>query len=173
MSNRLQLTIALSLVTTAAAARAEAPPKEVKDMSCLIGSWKVKGTMTMGKDRAPIAATWTCGWLPSQWGVQCDLDITGIPGVPHYLERDLMGFDPGGHKLHWYAVTNAGETHDHVGDVPTGPDARFVYTGVQDGKPIKEVIDFHVGADRKALHVKAETFVDGASAAVLEVDGRK
>jgi len=31
-------------------------------------------------------------------------------------EADLMGVDPVTGKGHWYAVTNTGETHDHVVD---------------------------------------------------------
>ncbi len=165
--------VALTLASTATSVRADGPPKEVKDMSCLIGNWKVKGAVTMGTDKAPVAGTFKCAWLPSQWGVQCDGDITGIPGMPHYLERDLMGFEPNSRKYHWYAITNAGETHDHVADVPSGNDIRFVYTGTQDGKPMKEVIDWSFAADGKSLHLKSETFVDGASVAVFEVDGKK
>jgi hypothetical protein len=177
MTSRIATTaLVLSSVLTAAAggiARADAPPKEVQDMSCLIGTWKVKGTMAMGPQKASIAGSWKCGWLPSKWGVQCDFEISGVPGMPAYQERDLMGFEPNTHKYHWYAVTNAGETHDHVGDVPTGNDARFVYEGTQGGKPMREVIDFHFAADGKSLHVKSETFVGGASVAVLEGDGHK
>jgi hypothetical protein len=168
--------VVLSLVSAIGAARADAPPappKEVQDMSCLIGAWKVKGTVAMGGQKSAIQGSWKCGWLPSKWGVQCDFEITGMPGGGTYVERDLMGFDPGTRTYHWYAVTNAGETHDHVAALPTGNDAHFVYTGTMEGKPMKEVVDFHFAADSRSLHVKSETFVDGASIAVLEADGKK
>ena len=53
------------------------------------------------------------------FGVGCTLTLKGIPGVAVYSESDMFGFDPGANKYHWYAVTNAGETHDHIADVPT------------------------------------------------------
>ena len=50
---------------------------------------------------------------------------------------------------------------------------QFVYTGTQDGKPLKEVIDFEIGKDEKSLTLRSETFVAGASAMVLEGKGHK
>jgi len=172
-SHLISTVLVASIVAAAGTARADGTPKEVQDMSCLIGTWKLKGTVAMGADKANIQGTWKCGWLPSKWGVQCDFEVSGIPGMPLYQERDLMGYEPGSKTYHWYAVTNAGETHDHVASVPTGNDIHFVYAGTMDGKPFKEVIDFHFAADSKSLHAKSETFVDGKSVSVLEGDGRK
>jgi hypothetical protein len=172
--NHKILSTVLALATLAPVAFADdAPPKEVTGMSCLVGTWKVKGSMAMGAQKATLTGAWTCAWLPSKWGVQCDLDMSGMPGMGHYLERDLMGYEPNSKTYHWYAVTNAGETHDHVAAFSIGNDLEFVYTGTQDGKPFKEVIDMHMAADSKSFHLKSESFVGGASVAVLEGDARK
>ena len=41
----------LALALPAAAAAADALPKPVADLGCLIGTWKGKGTFEAGKDR--------------------------------------------------------------------------------------------------------------------------
>src|SRR5215471_17034625 len=139
MNNKTILSAALALATLAPAAFADdaAPPKEVSGMSCLVGTWKVKGTMSMGGQKATLTGSWACSWLASKWGVQCEFDAAGMPGMGRYLEHDLMGYEPNSKTYHWYAITNAGETHDHVAQLPTGNDLHFVYEGTQDGKPFK------------------------------------
>ena len=148
-------------------------PKEVKDMECLVGAWKGAARMTLGADRADVKLAWTCKRTPGDWGVQCALRMTGVPGMASYEENDLFGFDPGGGKYHWFSVTNAGETHDHVADVPKGDDVRWVYSGVQEGKPFREVIDMRFSEAGKALTIRGETFLDGKSTSVLEGTLRK
>lgn len=170
MKNLLSLAATLGFVSTAGA---DALPKPVADMECLVGAWKFTGTATMGKDAAKVTATWDCKRTAAKFGVSCTLALKGIPGMPVYAETDLMGYDAGANKYHWFAVTNAGETHDHVAEIPTGNKLQFVYTGTQEGKPLKEVIDFEIGKDEKSLTLRSETFIAGASAMVLEGNARK
>ena len=155
------------------AAAADPLPKPVEGMECLIGTWKGAGTVSMGKDKAKIDATWTCNRVSAKWGVMCTFHVTGIPGVAAYEETDLMGYDPNTNTYHWYAVTNAGETHDHVAQASDGSKHQFIYSGTQEGKPVKEVIDLELTKDSKQATGRAETFVGGASASVLEVKLRK
>ena len=86
-----------------------------------------------------------------------------MPGMDSYEATDMFGFDAGAGKYHWFAVTNAGETHDHVADVPTGNVIDWVYTGVQEGKPLKETIKMTFSDDATTLDFAAETFLDGTS----------
>ncbi|HVX94759.1 MAG TPA: hypothetical protein VHK47_07615 [Polyangia bacterium] len=169
--NRIK-TLSLSLVLlsgTARAAAKEAPlPKPIKDMQCLVGRWAATGTMKMGAASANVKLTWDCRRSSGDFGVGCKGQITGIPGMAVYHEADLFGYDAGGNKYHWFSVTNGGETHDHVGAPPDGNKLQFVYNGVQDGKPFKEVIDMTFADDSKAFDLTSETFVDGKSASVLK-----
>lgn len=155
-----------------ALATADSLPKQVESIQCLLGTWKFAGTATMGKDAAKVTATWTCKSASAKYGVVCALDLKGIPGVPAYAETDLFGYEPNSNTAHWFSVTNAGETHDHVAKMPDGNSAEFVYTGTQEGKPMKEVIKLEI-TDEKHLSIRAETFIDGKSAMVLEGKGRK
>lgn len=172
MKTYAKLVSALTLMVSGSAA-AEPLPKPVAEMDCVVGAWKGGGTLTMGKDKAKIDATWTCKRTSSEFGVLCTFHVTGIPGVASYDETDLMGYEPNTNTYHWYSVTNAGETHDHVAKVPSGNTIQFVFTGTQEGKPLKEVIELSFGADKKSLAGRAETFVGGASASVMDLKLRK
>ena len=173
-----------ALATLGGAARADGPaagglPKEVKDMSCLLGSWKGTGSMKMGGQKADgLKMTWTCRRTSSEWGVSCTALMTGIPGVDRYEETDLFGFEPGKGKYHWFSVTNAGETHDHVSTLVKGETLQFVHTGTQEGKPFKEVIDLTFkgkgkGGGSSMFELRSESFLDGKSVAVLQGSAHK
>ena len=165
--------IAVLSLTTPAFAEEQSLPKPVADMECLVGAWKGGGTLGMGKDKVKLTAAWTCKRTALRFGVTCTFHVTGIPGVPSYEETDLMGFEPNTNTYHWYSVTNAGETHDHVAKVPNGNKIQFVYAGSQEGKPLKEVIDLDFSGDGKSVSGHVETFVGGSSASVMELALRK
>jgi hypothetical protein len=166
--------IAPSFAAPRPASATGALPKPVADMECLVGQWKGGGTMAMGKDTAKINATWSCKRTSQQFGVLCSFHVTGIPGVPAYDETDLMGYEPNSNTYHWYSVTNAGETHDHVATPPTGSAIHFEFNGTQEGKPLKEVIDLDFGKESsKHLIGRAETFLAGASISVMQLDMKK
>jgi len=164
--------LGLALVT--APAMAAAPlPKQVADMDCMVGSWKGAGSLTMGKDKASIAATWDCKRTSAQYGVLCTFHVTGIPGVAVYDETDLMGYEPNSNTYHWYSVTNAGETHDHVAKPSASNTIEFVYNGTQEGKPFKEVINLNFSNDSKTMTGTAETFLAGVSTSVMALSLKK
>lgn len=165
--------VPLLALATPAVATADTLPKQVTDMECLVGTWKATGTVSMGGDTAKVRATWACKRASAKYGVLCQLQLTGIPGVPVYAETDLFGYEPGSSTYHWFSVTNGGETHDHVAKLPDANKLQFVYAGTQDGKPFKEVIDLELGKDEKTLAIRSETFLAGASSSVLAVTARK
>lgn len=152
---------------------AEPLPKAVADMECLVGTWKGAGSFVAGKDNSKIDATWSCTRTSSKFGVSCSFQVTGIPGVPVYDEADLMGYEPNTNTYHWYSVTNAGETHDHVAKIPNGNKIEFTYNAMQEGKPYKEVIALEFSKDSKSITGKCETFVAGASTSVMQLSLRK
>jgi hypothetical protein len=145
-------------------------PKAVQDMECLVGHWKGTGRMTVGGQTADIKLDFHCKRTPGKWGVHCTTRMTGIPGMASYEETDLFGYDPGANRYHWFAVTNAGETHDHVADVPTGASADtvdWVYTGTQEGQPFKETVRMSFGPGAKTMQIRGETFLAGTSTSLF------
>lgn len=169
-TTKLLALFALALPT---AAHADALPKPIADMECLVGTWKGTGTLTMGKDKAKLDVTWTCKRTSAQHGVLCNAVITGIPGLDRYEETDLFGYDPNTATYHWFSVTNGGETHDHVAKPPKGSRVQFAFTGTQEGKPLRELVDLEFAKDSKSLALRSETIVGGTSLAVLEARMRK
>ena len=169
----MKTTMIALLALIPAAALADGMPKEVTDMECLVGTWKGTGTMAMGDAKAKIDVTWTCKRTAAKFGVQCAGVITGIPGVDKYEETDLFGFEPGTSTYHWFSVTNAGETHDHVTKAPAADKIQFIYNGTQEGKAFKEVVDWSFGKDGKTLALRGETFLAGASTSVIDFKAKK
>lgn len=172
MNNLAKLSAALLVALPLTAAAAEPLPKPVAEMDCLVGQWKGTGSLTMGPETAKLQASWTCKRTSAQFGVLCNFRVTGIPGVPVYEETDLLGYEPNTNTYHWYSVTNAGETHDHVGQPSSGP-LQFVFNGTQQGKPFKEVIELAFPEGHKKVLGRAETFVGGASVSVMQLDLHK
>jgi hypothetical protein len=155
------------------AALGDALPNPIADLDCLVGAWKGGGTVTIGKDKSKIEGTWSCRRTSANHGVLCDLRLAGMPGVVSYEETDLFGWEPNSKTYHWYSVTNAGETHDHVGKAPAGNTAQFVYSGTQNGKAFREVVDFDFGKDASTVKIRGETFEGGVSTSVIVIDLKK
>jgi hypothetical protein len=165
---KLATTLTL-IVTLATPALAEPAPNSASALQRLIGNWRGPGSMAVGAENTKIHASWSCKNTSAKFGVLCSFKVTGIPGVPVYDETDLIGYEPNTDTFHWYAVTNAGETHDHVA---SHQPLEFVFEGSQGGKPLKEVIRLSFAADG-TLEGHAETFVAGQSASVLSLQLRK
>jgi hypothetical protein len=165
----------LALVGGTAQAGNPPPPKETQGMACMVGSWKGTGSMTMGTNKVDgVKMTYNCKRTSGDWGVACTGVMTGIPGMGRLEETDLFGYDPGAGKYHWFAVTNDGETHDHVGTPGKGDTLEFVYNGVQEGKPFKEVLQLTFrGPKESMLDLRAETFVDAKSTSVMTATAHK
>ncbi len=170
MKKTKMITLLSLLVGGAASGAPTGPelPKEVKTMDCLVGKWNGAVTMKVGDSSTGVKMTWDCRHASGNFGVQCKAEMTGIPGMKLYQETDLFGYDPGAKKYHWFSVTNGGETHDHQAPIPEGNVIEFVYDGLQEGKPFKEVIKMSFGADEKSMDFSSETFVEGKSTALMQ-----
>lgn len=155
-----------ALVPTAASA---APPPGPLD--ALVGTWKATGTATMGPDTAKVSATWKCARVSAGAGVECKLRLTGVPGMV-LEETDLFGVDPMTKRVHWFAVTNAGEVHDHAAALTDGA-WQFSYDGTQDGKPMHEGITLTMAPDRRSFRLTAQVAVGGAAVFGFDIAAKK
>jgi hypothetical protein len=150
-------TLALALLTaTTAAADTGSPdaslPKEVQQMYCLVGNWTAKDavfTLEGKKHKATFAVS--CAPTSAGMGLLCTATFD-IDGVGKGLqETDLFGYDPGSARYHWFSVTQSGDTHDHVAVPPASKDDPivFAYSGLQDGKPVQEVVTMKFDSETK------------------------
>lgn len=65
-----------------------------------------------------------------------------------------MGVDPVTGKWHWYAVTNQGETHDHLADWTGADEMNARYSWIQDGKKMDEIITVKLSG-KKAMEFRS------------------
>jgi hypothetical protein len=133
--------VALSVLWSAsrvASAETGGPPAEVKRLERFLGKWKGTGKVTIEGKSTDVTMTLDCTRVAGGWGVQCRFLAKGVPGMPTYDGMSILGWDAGTSTVHWYWITNAGETHDHHGTW-TGADTLDVpHTGMANGKPLKE-----------------------------------
>jgi len=170
------LLAATAALSTPALADDPAPSAAVKNLSCMVGTWRGNGTLTMGKDKVPLKLVMKCEATAGGFGVTCDDVITGIPGMDAYRERDLWGINAADGSVHWFAITNGGEAHDHHGKI--GKDSfDGQYSGRRNGKRFVEKISLKfAGEDR--FHGTSQAYENGVAAEGLQFemvkdDGRR
>ncbi len=89
------------------------PPAGAQKLHAFVGHWTGTGESSEpGKEKQTMTVSMNCVETSGGWGIRCEDAMTGKE--MNYLETDLMGFDSTNNQVHWYAVTNAGEVHDHV-----------------------------------------------------------
>jgi hypothetical protein len=81
-------------------------------------------------------------------------------------ETDLFGVDPLTGTGHWYAVTNTGDTHDHVVHWKGPHTLQARYTWRQEGKPMEERIVLHLSA-ANSLEFRSVTSENGHEVSVF------
>jgi hypothetical protein len=102
-------------LSSAAFAQDKASTSPLHDVKRLVGKWNGTGTMKTEGKTYNVKATWDCADAAGGSGVRCHMSITGLPGGFTYVVDDLWGHSAGDGLVHWYAVTNGGEVHDHRG----------------------------------------------------------
>ena len=133
----------------------------------MAGSWHGKGTMKDGGKTFKVDASLQCVSTSGGSGVRCETQFMGVPGMASYDETDLFGYDPGDGLVHWFSVTNAGETHDHKGGF-SGNVLSVTHVGPQAGQLFSECITL-TWKDDKSLRAESHTFVGSARGPVFEM----
>jgi len=157
--------------SVAYADEAPTPPKDAKELQCLVGQWQGKGTITVGSMKVKIAGNHKCETTAEGCGVACKGTMTGIPGMATYEFQDLWGVDPGDGAVHWYVVTNAGETHDHKGKIAKN-EFKAKYVGKRDGKKFVEKVSFAF-ANKNKIRARSDGYVAGKLSESLDLTMEK
>lgn len=142
----------VSLATmTAAPAAAEFYP--------LLGKWHGHGQLSEpGHPPVKLSLRLYCQKVSSGWAVRCAMQANN-PKM-RMSESDLMGVDPVTGQGHWYAVTNTGDTHDHLASWPNPHTMLAHYDWTQNGKHMHEAISFKF-TGRHRMHFKSVVTADG------------
>jgi hypothetical protein len=181
--NTLRTTLGMTVLLAASAAAGLAAahdldpavaklPKEIQPMHCLVGTWQGSATFTQGAQKSPVKFNIRCEAASAGYGISCKASFTGFPSGAAE-ETDLFGYDSSKRQYHWYAVTNQGETHDHVAELPKSNTIDFVYRGQQDGKPFVESIALTISKDGKRMDFATDGSLDNQPIFSLHGGGNK
>lgn len=126
-----------------------------------LGIWHGKGELAeTGKDPIKLDLSLACKKVSSGWGISCDMNAKN--GSMLMTESDLMGVDPVTGQAHWYAVTNQGETHDHLAQWSDAHTMKAHYAWTQGGSKMQEKIVFNFKGKKSA-----------SWSSVVSADGKK
>lgn len=81
-------------------------------------------------------------------------------------ESDLFGVDPISRQGHWYAVTNQGESHDHLVEWIDAGTMKARYAWAQDGAKMEENIAIRFDGAR-SMNFRSVVTANGNEAAVF------
>lgn len=108
--------------------------------SVLSGDWQGEGRVSENDEVSHFDLRLQCSQASAGWAELCMMSGRDRDGVIVLAETDLFGVDPVTGQGHWYAVSNSGETHDHLAD---WTDAHTLHAHLgwqQDGKQMEERI---------------------------------
>lgn len=145
-------------VLAAPVATASDVPAEAARFHVLVGQWKGNATLRQGDAAQDLTLAYSCGKVAAGWGVACEMKAKGKD--MEVVENDLMGVDPVSGTAHWFAVTSAGETHDHVGRWVDDQTFQARYAWKAEGKSMEENITMRF-PDTKRLEFRSVVSVDG------------
>ena len=128
----------------------------------LVGHWKGKGELTSpGQPAVKLALKLSCYKVSSGWAVRCAMSARN--GKMVMTELDLFGVDPVTGQGHWYAITNQGETHDHLTEWTDTRTMKAHYGWKEGGKQMLENIVLKLPA-RRTLEFRSVVTADGQQA---------
>lgn len=130
----------------------EAPVPGAAIFYGLTGDWQGEGSTSENGRQTTFDLQLDCDKASEGWAVLCTM--TGRPREGEMLlaETDLFGVDPVTGQAHWYAVTNSGETHDHL---VSWSDPRTMHAHIQwqqEGRQMEERIEFRLTGDTLRFH---------------------
>jgi hypothetical protein len=117
-----------------------AVPDQIKKLFVFQGNWEGEATMVYkGKTLPKFKLTQMTIILPNNFGIQTDETAT-IPTIGFYYSFNTMGYDSGDDKVHFSAINNLGDAHDHQGNWINEKTLVLEYFGSYSTKPIIERI---------------------------------
>lgn len=128
----------------------------------LVGHWKGEGELASpGQPAVKLALKLSCYKVSSGWAVRCAMSARN--GKMVMTESDLFGVDPVTGQGHWYAITNQGETHDHLTKWTDARTMKAQHGWQQGGKQMMEHIVLKLPAKR-TLEFRSVVTADGQQA---------
>jgi hypothetical protein len=131
----------------------------------LVGHWKGHGELAQpGQAPARLTLDYRCRKSAASSAVSCEMKARN--GTMAIAETDLFGVDPVGRRGHWYAVTNQGESHDHLVEWTDAGTMKARYAWSQDGAKMEENIAIRFDGAR-SMDFRSVVTANGNEAAVF------
>lgn len=155
----------IGCTTLAANPCAAAVAPKAAEFYPLVGVWHGNGQLSeAGHPPDRLVLRVICQKAAAGWAVRCTMRATNEQ--INISESDLMGVDPVTGQAHWYAVTNQGDTHDHLVSWPNPHTMLAHHQWIQDGKHMREEISFKF-TGRRLMHFRSVVTTDGKDAAIF------
>lgn len=168
MKNIVRSTVIVSLAVSVWIAAASSPAATAGDAPAaapyyrFVGKWQGQGELSEpGNAPIKLALSLSCRKVSLGSGVACEL--TGKNNSLQISELDLFGVDAVTGQGHWYAVSNQGESHDHLAAWSDADTMKAYYHWAQEGKQMRENIEFRFKG-KGALTFRSAVTADGQPA---------
>ena len=146
-------------------------PENVKKLYSFLGNWKGKATMTQNGQTQSFDYLMDMKTDADGWGILYH-EKGLIPKAAPYLGVGMIGFDENDNSVHIFTVSNYGDVHDHKGAWTDDKKFTVVYTGILEGKPMKEELSVQfISADDWRFNDVVT--VDGQNFQTLSADMHK
>jgi hypothetical protein len=125
----------------------------------LVGNWTGAGEISEGgQTPAKLTLSLNCKKVSAGWAVYCDMKAANDKMA--MAETDLFGVDPATGQAHWYAVTNQGETHDHLAQWIDARTLKAHLAWTQEGKKMEETVTVALNGEN-AMDFRSSVTEDG------------
>jgi hypothetical protein len=159
------LVLVAFLFSLASAQSPASPPKETTKLYKLEGYWMGNTSIEAGTDKENVPYHIEFTKVLDGWGMSYR-EYVNSKFLGNYSGVGYLGFDPHDGYYHWHTLSNAGDSHDHIGTWPdentfvlerTGYTVKEIYNEklrVHFTSPTEMVVDFDLYINQdKAVHM--------------------
>jgi len=116
------------------------PPQMQKLSNKLLGKWKAELFMTMNEKEYLIKDNCEFTQIADGQGIYMSETMMMDNGTEYKIES-IIGFDAATETLHWYTVTNMGDTQDNIVNWIDNDTFTITFCGMKNNKPYEEYIE--------------------------------
>lgn len=91
-----------------------APPKETSKLYKFEGYWMGNAKIEAGSDKETVPYHFEFNKVLDGWGLSYR-EYTNSKIMGNYSGLGYLGYDPHDGLYHWHTLSNAGDSHDHIG----------------------------------------------------------
>ena len=106
--------IVVSVLFSRLFAQAPEVPKETSKLYKLEGYWMGEANIEVGADKEKVPYHFEFSKVLGGWGLSYR-EYVNSKFLGNYIGLGYLGYDPHDGLYHWHTLSNAGDSHDHIG----------------------------------------------------------